>query len=238
MSTEIYRTGMNCPPLEPGVLRIYGTKTCPYVQRCLLLLHAKDISYEFIYVDLEKKPEWLFKLNSVGKVPILQQDSKVLYESMVLFEYLDETYGAENSLIPADPYCKAKDKLFIDVVTNAFMPALKIMYKSENRKDIWMEQTRNFRRFEAELKERNTNFFAGDVPGFADYMIWPFFCIAFCAPVIFKDLKAPSSEDFPRLVQWVEAMKKNKAVLETQLDKHIIDYWSRATNEMPGVVVR
>ncbi|KAG0421767.1 hypothetical protein HPB47_002361 [Ixodes persulcatus] len=88
------------------------------------------------------------------QVPILQQDSKVLYESVVLFEYLDEIYGAEK-LIPADPYCKAKDKLFIDVVTN-----------------------------------------------------------------------------------WVEAMKKDKAVLETQHEKHITDYWSRATNEIPGVVVR
>ncbi|CAN7937051.1 unnamed protein product [Ixodes hexagonus] len=190
-----------------------------------------------IHIDLEKKPEWLFGLNPAGKVPIFHQDDKILYESLLLCEYLDEAYGG-GRLITSDPYLKAKDKLFIDEVTAAFMPSLKMLYRSENKKDIWLEQNGNFRACEAKLKERKTNFFAGDAPGFVDYMIWPFFCIAFCAPAIFQDLQAPSDQEFPLLVQWMGAIRKDRAAVALQLEKRIVQYWKGVSHETPSVNIR
>lgn len=72
------------------------------------------IRHEVVNLDLKNKPEWHFKLNPAGKVPILQQDDKLVCESLIVAEYLDEAYG-QSKLLPTDPYLKAKDKMFIEV---------------------------------------------------------------------------------------------------------------------------
>lgn len=67
-----------------------------------------------VYINLASKPEWLYDKSPLGKVPALELESgDVLYESLIICDYLDEKYS-QNRLHSSDPLQKAKDKLLID----------------------------------------------------------------------------------------------------------------------------
>ena len=61
-------------------------------------------------IDLDDRPAWLYELNPVGRVPVLEEDGWVLPESAVINEYLEERYP-EPALLPADPAARAAARL-------------------------------------------------------------------------------------------------------------------------------
>jgi len=85
---------------------------CPYVQRALIVLAEKKVPFERIDIDLANKPDWFLKLSPLGKVPVLEADGNVLFESQVIAEYLDEV--TEGSLHPTDPVQKAVHRAWIE----------------------------------------------------------------------------------------------------------------------------
>lgn len=64
----------------------------PYCQRVEMLLVEKDVPYKKRKIDLSNRPDWFKKSAPLGKVPLLIVDDKVLFESMVICEYLNEAY--------------------------------------------------------------------------------------------------------------------------------------------------
>ena len=64
---------------------------CPFVQRSVITLEEKGVKYNIKYIELENKPDWFLAISPFGKVPVLQVNDKVLFESAVINEYLDET---------------------------------------------------------------------------------------------------------------------------------------------------
>lgn len=98
------------------MLKLYDFKSSPNCQRVKVVLAEKNLFYEIVPVDLrkqdQKKPEYL-KLNPYGKVPVLSDDSTVLYESLIINEYLNEKYP-DPPLLPKDPGGKAKARILID----------------------------------------------------------------------------------------------------------------------------
>lgn len=70
------------------------------------------IRYETVNINLQSKPDWFLQRNPLGLVPVLEQDDKIIYESLVCNDYLDEVYP-DPPLQPADPYLRAKDKMLI-----------------------------------------------------------------------------------------------------------------------------
>lgn len=74
---------------------------CPYVQRSIITLEEKRIAYTRIDIDLSNKPAWFKQKSPMGRVPILLVDeSRTLFESAVICEYLDEVTAG--SLHPTD----------------------------------------------------------------------------------------------------------------------------------------
>src|ERR1051325_3008183 len=63
--------------------------------RVKIALAEKGLKWEGVRVRLaqreQKKPEFL-RLNPYGKIPVLVKDGKVLFESCIINEYLDEKY--------------------------------------------------------------------------------------------------------------------------------------------------
>ena len=73
--------------------------------------------YETVNISLSEKPEWLLERNPNGTVPVLEQDDVVIYESLIVADYLNTVYPnpvGSQQLLPADPYRKARDDLLID----------------------------------------------------------------------------------------------------------------------------
>lgn len=98
------------------MLKLYDFKSSPNCQRVKVVLAEKNLPYETVNIDLrahaQKTPEFL-KLNPYGKVPVLQDDDTVLYESCIINEYLDEKYS-KPPLMPDDPAGKARARILID----------------------------------------------------------------------------------------------------------------------------
>lgn len=90
---------------------------CPYVQRSVIALKEKQVPFEITYIDLDNPPEWLRAISPMGKVPVLRVDQdRVLFESAVINEYLDETNPPP--LHPQDPWQRARNRAWIEYGSN------------------------------------------------------------------------------------------------------------------------
>ena len=77
-------------------LTLVSHPLCPFVQRAAIVLLEKGVPFERINVDLSAKPDWFLALSPTAKVPLLKVrridgEDAILFESMVICEYLEET---------------------------------------------------------------------------------------------------------------------------------------------------
>ena len=91
---------------------LYSGTTCPFSQRCRLVLFEKGMDFEIRDVDLFNKPEDIAVMNPYGQVPILVERDLILYESNIINEYIDERFP-HPQLMPADPVMRARARLFL-----------------------------------------------------------------------------------------------------------------------------
>ncbi|ODN04195.1 Pyrimidodiazepine synthase [Orchesella cincta] len=219
MSTVHLAKGSVCPPLQDGKLRLYNMKYCPFAQRALLIAEAKGLSYDIVNCNLKDKPEWMFERNPEGKVPILEtNDGKVLYESLIISDYLDEIY-AQRPLQSKDPYKKALDRILVERFSGVISIFYKILFSiRDGQLDATKEHIENFvkalKPFEEELTKRGSLYFAGEQPGMLDYMIWPWIeripILKSKVPDLF-DYDAAKKQN-PHLENWRQGMKKDPTV--------------------------
>jgi glutathione S-transferase len=119
---------------EPQPLKLYSGWFCPFVQRAWLVLEEKKIPYQYIEINPYHKAKSFLELNPRGLVPTLGcpvgpdgKDTKPLYESNIICEYLDDSYSDTSkhghSLLPSDPYARAWCKIWIDYISSRIVPA-------------------------------------------------------------------------------------------------------------------
>jgi glutathione S-transferase len=91
------------------MLRLHSHPLSTFSRRVRIALLEKKIPHEIVEVDMAAKqhrsPEYL-KLNPYGRVPTLEEDGFVLYESTAILEYLELTRPDE-PLLPPDPRGRA-----------------------------------------------------------------------------------------------------------------------------------
>lgn len=105
-------------------LKLYSGWFCPFVQRVWIVLEEKEIPYPYVEVNPYHKPESLLSLNPRGLVPTLKYENKPLYESTVICEFLEDAYPDHGvKLLPADPYLRARIRIWIDFVSTRVVPA-------------------------------------------------------------------------------------------------------------------
>ncbi len=114
--------------------------------------------YEVINVNLRDKPEWLYDKSPGAKVPAIEFDSddKILYESLVISDYIDELYPDKRPLNPKDPYQKAKDRLFVDTFGEFSSRFAKVYHSSDELSDIWIGVKEALEKLEAKFALRRT----------------------------------------------------------------------------------
>ena len=92
------------------MLRVYYHPLSTYSQRVRIALLEKNISAELVEVDLQGRaqlrPEYLAK-NPYGRVPAIDEDGWVVYESTAILEYLEATRPTP-PLLPPDPRDRAR----------------------------------------------------------------------------------------------------------------------------------
>jgi glutathione S-transferase len=182
--------------------------------RVKIALAEKGLKWEGIRVRLanrEQKTAEFLKLNPYGKIPVLAEEGKVLFESCIINEYLDEKYP-DPPLMPKDPYLRGRGRVLVDYALNyAHEPYWDLrgeMRKAEAERDTGtVEEKRQQLRVLLEYLETalgDKAFFLGDL-SLTDIAIVPRMLRA----ESYGALPAPS---LPRLNSWLERMKGRPSV--------------------------
>ncbi|EEG10457.1 Glutathione S-transferase domain protein [Pseudogulbenkiania ferrooxidans 2002] len=95
-----------------AMMTLYSGITCPFSQRCRIVLYEKGMDFEIIDVDVHNKPEDLAVMNPYNEVPVLVERDLILHESNIINEYIDERFP-HPQLMPADPVMRARARLFL-----------------------------------------------------------------------------------------------------------------------------
>lgn len=93
-------------------MTLYSGTSCPFSQRCRIVLFEKGMDFQIIDVDLHDKPEDLAVMNPYNRVPVLVERDLILHEANIINEYIDERFP-HPQLMPADPVMRARARLFL-----------------------------------------------------------------------------------------------------------------------------
>lgn len=197
-------------------IKLYDYGPSPNCQRVEIAMHEKGLSYEIEPIDLkkreQKKPEFL-KLNPYGKVPVIIDGQKVLYESCIINEYLDETYP-NPPLMPKDPFKRARIRVLTDYGLTYIQPLYwavraELYVKTDDSERDWnlIEKTTHQLRELLQYLENeigNKEYFMGEFT-LLDIALVP----RFLRLEMFDVLPATS---IPRLGSWLQRMKERPSV--------------------------
>lgn len=195
-------------------LTLISHPLCPFVQRAAIVLLEKGVPFERIDVDLAEKPDWFLALSPTGKVPVLKirrpdGADAVLFESMVICEYLEETQGGA-PMYPAEPLARARHRGWIEFATTMLADAWQFL----NARDRPVAEAKRaalrdkLQRLEATLAEGP--YFDGAAFGMVD---------AVCAPLFrYFDILDPGVsksifDDVPRIAAWRAALSARESVM-------------------------
>ncbi|KAJ8430681.1 hypothetical protein Cgig2_018688 [Carnegiea gigantea] len=108
---------------EMGQVKLMGLWASPYSLRIKVALKIKGVDYEYVEEDMiRNKSQQIVNYNPVHKkVPVLIHTGKPIVESVVILEYIDETWKG-NPLLPQDSYDRAQARFwakFIDDQLNS-----------------------------------------------------------------------------------------------------------------------
>ncbi|KAF5185611.1 Glutathione s-transferase u17 [Thalictrum thalictroides] len=88
-------------------VKVLGSWTSPFVMRPRIALNIKSVDYEFLQEEFGSKSDLLLKSNPVyKKIPVLIHNDKPVSESMIIVQYVDETFTGP-SILPTDAYERA-----------------------------------------------------------------------------------------------------------------------------------
>nr|GLL36943.1 probable glutathione S-transferase [Ipomoea trifida] len=187
---------------EVKVLGVWGS---PFSRRVEVALRLKGVEYEFIEEDTSNKSPLLLKSNPIHKkIPVLLHNGNPLAESLVIVEYIDDTFPG-TPILPQDPYHRALDRFwakFIDdkLVSGAAKNA--IFSVGEEQEKGKEEVGELLKILDNELK--NKKFLGGERIGLADIggsfvALW----MGVLGEVMGVDLSM-TEEKFPHLCRWKE----------------------------------
>ncbi|XP_072947173.1 pyrimidodiazepine synthase-like [Epargyreus clarus] len=212
MSEKHLQTGDALPPFS-GKLRLFAMRFCPYAERSVLVLNAKKIEYDLVFINLDHKPEWIFDFNPKGSVPILEyEQGKAIFDSTIINVYLDEKYP-DVKLQSSDPLRRAQDKMLVELFAGAQSAYYTAAFNPQGVEPKTVETYhKGLELLQKELQSRGTKFLHGDEPGFIDYTIWPFLERFEALKVLGKDEFVIDKTKYEVLANYMDAVRNSPAV--------------------------
>ncbi|CAH2060142.1 unnamed protein product [Thlaspi arvense] len=207
---------------EEGV-KLLGFWISPFSRRVEMALKLKGVPYQYLEEDLPKKSSLLLELNPVHKkVPVLVHNNKILCESLVILEYIDQTWS-NNPILPQDPYQKAMARFWAKFVDEQILPVgFMTLVKAEKSIEVAIEETQELITF-LEKEITGKDFFGGKTIGFLDMVAGSMipFCLARAWECMGIDMI--SEEKFPGLNRWIKNLNEVEIVRECipPKEKHI-----------------
>ncbi|KAJ3676601.1 hypothetical protein LUZ60_004013 [Juncus effusus] len=184
-------------------VRLFGMWASPAVWRVEWALKMKGIEFEYIEEDVSDKSSSLLMYNPINKqVPVLVHNGKPIVESLVILEYIDETWN-DKPILPVDSYERAKARFWATFVDVKCREAARKSFFGEGE-----ERENGIENLEIQLKAldeelEGKKFFAGNSIGYTDLVVgWMAFWLGVAEEA--GDFKAVNSSKFPFFTAWIE----------------------------------
>ncbi|XP_052192259.1 probable glutathione S-transferase [Diospyros lotus] len=184
-------------------VKLFRTWSSPYALRIVWALELKGIDYETIFEDLSNKSQLLLQYNPVHKkVPVLVHNGKAISESLVIIEYIEDTWK-DTPLLPEDPYEKATARFWEKFNDDKLSPSIWQVFVTQGKEqeEAIPAATENLSFIEEDLKGKK--FFGGQTIGLIDITIgW----IANLISVFIEitGIKLIGADKFPLLFGWMQ----------------------------------
>ena len=202
-------------------LTLISHPLCPFVQRAAIVLLEKNVPFKRINVDLSAKPDWFLALSPTGKVPVLkvhQADGEdaILFESVVICEYIEETQGGA-SMYPDDALLRARQRAWIEFATQTLADGWQFLNATD-------PATADAKRaaFRDRLQTLETElgagpYFGGVAFGMVDAVYAPLFrYFAIIDPAVSQ----PIFEGLPRVSAWRAALAARPSVTDAVVEDY------------------
>ncbi|XP_009591433.1 glutathione S-transferase U8 [Nicotiana tabacum] len=187
-------------------IKLLGSWASPFSLRVEIALKLKGIQYEYIEEDLLNKSATLLKYNPVHKkIPLILHNGKPIAESLVILEYIDETWKDESPLLPKDHNQRAMARFWANFLDEKCLPEMKkLCYESNNeiREKARGELHELLKLLENEII-KDKNFFGVNKVGYIEIVS---ILITYWLGVIQEALKVDilTKEEFPNICAWAE----------------------------------
>lgn len=103
---------MASPTNKKPIMTLYSGTMDPFSHRTRIVLFEKEVECQLIEVDVDNKPRELADLNPYNEVPTMVDRDLVMYQSLIINEYLDERLP-HPPLMPVDPVSRARARLML-----------------------------------------------------------------------------------------------------------------------------
>jgi len=195
-------------------IKLYDALPSSNSDRVKIALHEKGLPYERDTLNLAKKdqkrPEFL-RLNPYGKVSVIDDGGRILFESCIINEYFDEKYP-DPPLMPKDPYLRGRGRVLVDYALNyvhdPYWALRGEMLKPEAERNAAVvdEKRQSLRELLRYLEDAlaDKNYFLGEF-SLADIAIVPRF-------LRMETYVALPATTLPRLGDWLKRVKDRPSV--------------------------
>jgi glutathione S-transferase len=193
--------------------RLVSFELCPFVQRSVATLREKGVDFDIEYIDLGNKPDWFLELSPTGKVPTLEVtddegEKTVLFESVVINEYLDEV--TEGRMMPTDPLAKARARAWIEFANGLLPLVFELTGAMDEAQLAKVEEKLNPKLDKLEEELGEGPFFLGSDISLVDTAFLPALQRLGWFNEAYPELK--SFDGRPKLARWLEALSAKESV--------------------------
>ncbi len=204
-------------------ITVFGAAYSTYTRSALIALHEKGATYELSEVDIFKPipPEHMARM-PWGKIPVLDHDGFLLYETAAIERYVDDSFPG-TALQPTSARDRARMMQVIGIIDSyAYKPtvmdlfvqraAMPKMGHPSDEAAIKAALPEVEKAFDAILKVKGQNkWIAGDSFSLADLHL---------VPVVAYLVQTPEGQSIakarPALVAWWEEVSKRPSVVATK----------------------
>jgi glutathione S-transferase len=112
-------------------VKLYNANLSPFTGRVRITLYAKDVKAELVLPPGGPGSEAYKKITPLGKIPALEVDGQVIFESEVINEYLEDRFP-NPPLRPADPLARARVRMISRFADLYVSPPLNVLFTQMN----------------------------------------------------------------------------------------------------------
>ncbi|SLN24027.1 glutathione S-transferase family protein [Oceanibacterium hippocampi] len=221
---------------------VYHIPVCPFSQRLeiLLALKGRPDAVEFRVVDITRPrdPDLLRKTRGTTALPVLETaDGRILKESLVILEYLDETVPGGRQR-RADPFEHAVEQMLIAKEGPFTMAGyLFVMNRDPDQRERHREKMLGlYRDLSGFLDENNPDgTWLFDDFGLAEAVFTPMF-MRFWFLGYYEGFELPEGAEFDRVRRWREACLEHAATRQVSREEIVKLYYDYALGAGNGAL--